>query len=198
MPMIEVDESVFTQNETLRKTVAAMLQNPAARRKVLEAQKLINPDASIPELDAAAPIEGAMATMRKELDDFKALQLKERQDAEDQKKLDGITAKMERGFDELRQNGVTEEGIAGVRKLMEDEGILNPRIAWDHFSKLHPPTEPTNPAGYGGFNFFDASGGAADDDVMKKLLDTRGDDDSLLRRMTNTALADVRGQPRTR
>lgn len=198
MPMIEVDEAEFARNIKLRDTVAALLADPKARRKVLEAQKIIRPKDPIPELDATAPIEDALSGIKKDFEDFKVAQLKEKQDADDQKKLDGITAKMERGFDELRQNGVTEEGIAGVRKLMEDEGILNPRIAWDHFSKLHPPTEPTNPAGYGGFNFFDTSTGAADDDVMKKLLDTRGDDDSLLRRMTNTALADVRGQPRTR
>ena len=57
MPMVEVDELQIQQSNKLKQTVENWLKHPKAKRKILEAQKLVDPKADIPELDEPDPIE---------------------------------------------------------------------------------------------------------------------------------------------
>ena len=41
MPTVEIDEVQLQQNTKLRQTVEGWLRNPKAKRKILEAQKLV-------------------------------------------------------------------------------------------------------------------------------------------------------------
>ena len=51
MATVEVDELQLQQSNKLRQTVEGWLKHPKAKRKILEAQKLVDPKADIPELD---------------------------------------------------------------------------------------------------------------------------------------------------
>ena len=71
MPMVEVDEVQLQQSHKLKQTVENWLKNPKAKRKILEAQKLVDPKADIPELDEPDPIEALRAESTKEIADLK-------------------------------------------------------------------------------------------------------------------------------
>lgn len=192
---VEVDESQFLNSQKVVKTMAALLQNPQARRKVLEAHKIIDPNTPIPELDAAAPIESEMKALRAEMEKDRKDRADERAKEDGERKLAQLNADVESGLAKLRANGVTDEGIAGVKKLMEEKGILDPEIAWAYFDKLHPPQEPVSPKGFGSWSFFDVPSDGGDEKI-KKLIESRGDNESVLNAMVNEALTDSRGTPR--
>ena len=80
MPMIEVDEVQLQADRKLRTTVENWFKNPKARRKILEAQKLINPEEKIPELDEPDPIE---AIRKESADQIAALTAQIAKDKED-------------------------------------------------------------------------------------------------------------------
>ena len=101
---------------------------------------------------------------------------------------------MEAGFAALRRDGYTQEGLAEVRKIMDEKGILDPAIAAAYFEKLHPPPTVVTPVGaIGAWNFTDTPEGDSD---VKKLLETQGRSEALSDKMAMAALADVRNQRR--
>lgn len=195
MAMIEIDEEQVRRDSALRATVAKILANPKSKRLMEEAHKMVDPDAVTPTLEAEKALEAAVGATKAEIAELKTQMAKDKQDREDREKLAALDAKVEKGFAKLRGQGVTEEGIAGVRKLMEDEGIVNPEIAWAHFEKLHPPATPVAPSGQGGWNFLDQPNVEGDAD-LKKLIETKGESSGLVDKMAREALAEVRGQPR--
>src|SRR5882724_7835257 len=67
MAKIEVDEEEHNRNVALRNVAAKIVANPAARRKLEEAQKLIDPNAATPALDAEASTMGPINALRDEL-----------------------------------------------------------------------------------------------------------------------------------
>ena len=193
--MIEVDEEEFRKSETLRKTVAEWMKNPAARRKLLEANKAYDPKAEIPELDQPDPIEARVAPVMTEVEALKK-QLRERdeKDAQD-KALASLTNSIEKGFQKLRsEEQLTTAGEESVRKLMEEKGITDPEIAWAYHQRIHPPQSPIQNSGSGAWNFLEPP---ADDQVdLKSLIETKGESIPLLDKMARDALADIRGQQR--
>ena len=193
--MIEVDEEEFRKSETLRKTVAEWMKNPAARRKLLEANKAYDPKAEIPELDQPDPIEARVAPVMTEVEALKK-QLRERdeKDAQD-KALASLTNSIEKGFQKLRsEEQLTTAGEESVRKLMEEKGITDPEIAWAYHQRIHPPQSPIQNSGSGAWNFLEPP---ADDQVdLKRLIETKGESIPLLDKMARDALADIRGQQR--
>ena len=88
MPMVEVDELQLQQNTKLRTTVEGWLRNPKAKRKILEAQKLVDPKADIPELDEPDPIEA----LRTESDTKIAALEKQIKDDKEARERDGRLA----------------------------------------------------------------------------------------------------------
>ena len=193
--MIEVDEEEFLRNEKLRKTVASWMANPASKRKLLEAHKAFDPKADIPELDQPDPIDAKLSPVLSEVESLKK-QIAETATAREQKeKLAEFGARIELGFDKLRrEENLTQTGEEAVRKLMEEEGITNPEVAWSHFQRLHPPQAPVTPGGQGGWNFLDP---IPDDQVdIKNLIASKGESIPLVDKMARDALAEIRGQRR--
>lgn len=193
MPTVEVDEEQVRRDNALRVTVSKILAKPESKALMEQAYKLVDPNAVTPELDARKIVddrvgktEATVAELRQQIADDKAA----REQADRMSQLD---AKVEKSFSRLRQQGVTEEGIAGVKKIMEDEGIVNPEIAWAHFEKLHPPQNPVAP-NTGSWNFLDQPAEGADD--LKKLIETRGESNQLVDKMAFEALNEVRGVSR--
>ena len=180
MPTAEIDE--------------VELANPKAKRKVLEAYREHDPNARIPELDAeaaaAAPVNEltkTVADLRKEIADDKA-------EREKKIRLDALNGTVEGGMAKLRREGWQDEGLAEVRKIMDEKGILDPEIAAAYYEKQHPPQTPATPSGVGGWNFVEnVQDGEAD---LKKLLDSKGNNEALADKMAREALTEVRGASR--
>lgn len=194
MAKVEIDEEEVRANQALRATVGAILSNPKAKLLVQQAQKLVNPNAVTPELDqqrvVAEPVDEIrkeIATLRKEREDEKA-------EREQREKLAALNGNIETGIAALKREGWTEEGIKGVRDLMDKHGILDVEIAAAAFEKKHPPAAPASPSGSGAWNFLEMEGdGDAD---LKKLIETKGESNVLLDKMIRDSLNETRGASR--
>ncbi len=195
MALTEVDETELLRLRRLGETVGAMTKSPSAKRKLLEALKDVRPDdPSVKELERPDPVEERFdaltksnAELRKQIEDDKA---QREQDA----KYGEIKRQQDEGFARLRQARWTDDGIAKVKAVMEEQGILNVEIAakWIE-SQMPPPADPVTPGGYGGWNFADALATETDAD-LKKLIDSKGENEGLLRKMAGEAINEVRGQ----
>jgi len=194
MPAVEIDEVELLRLKRQDQTVHALMSNPKAKRKILEAYKEQNPNAKIPELEieeaARKPVEDlskTVADLQKQLADDKA-------EREKTASLDALNGKVEAGLAKLRRAGWTDEGLAEVRKLMDEKGILDPQIAADHYEKQHPPAAPATPSGVGGWNFVENVQDSEAD--LKKLVESKGNNEALADKMAREALQEVRGASR--
>jgi hypothetical protein len=192
----EIDEEDVRASVVLRNTVAKWMKNPAAHRKLLEAHKAFDPNAQIPELDQPDPVEARVAPVASELAALRKELADERSARAAKEQLDVLSNKIETGLARIaRDENLTPDGIAAVRKLMEEEGITNPEIAWSHFTRLHPPQMPVTPGGNGAaWNFMEPP---PDDQVdLKKLIETKGESNQIVDKMVRDTLNDFRGQGR--
>lgn len=191
--MIEVDETDFQNSTKLRDTIAAILKTPSARRKLLEAQKEVFPDAAIPEIDGVKPALDAAEAVRKEFADFKAEQEKLRKEDE-QRRLDSErVGSWEAGQRKLRERGVTEEGLKAVEDMMVKKGIADHEDAWIIFERTNPPATPViSSTGSGPWGFMDQPDESLDKN-FKSLIDSRGQDERAVNSLIESALNEARG-----
>jgi hypothetical protein len=198
--MPEVSELDLQQSTKLRATVENWLKNPKAKRKILEAQKIIDPKADIPELDEPDPIEVLRA---ESADRIAALEKKIADDAaarDRDGRLQQLQILRDTGIKKLREQRYTDDGIKAVEKIMEEKGILDPLDAAAIFERDHPPPAPVAQTGSGGWNFADPpSSIEADDDKYVDNLLKAGphgiSDGALSHRITQT-INEVRGNAR--
>jgi hypothetical protein len=199
--MPEVSELDLQQSTKLRQTVETWLKNPKAKRKILEAQKLVDPKADIPELDEPDPIEALrtesatkIAALEKTIADDKAAR-------ERDGRLQQLQTLKDNGIAKLRTQRYTDDGIKAIEKIMEDKGILDPLDAAAIFERDHPPQAPVQQTGgSGGWNFGElpSSTEAADDQYVTSLLKAGKEsisDGALSQRIANT-INEVRGARR--
>jgi hypothetical protein len=190
----EVEEADFLASQELVKLFADMLNNPDARKHVLTGKKIVRPNESIPEFDAAAPLRKEIDDLRKVMADDK----KAREDAIAKADTDRKNAELHANWNKqkqgLRDAGWLAEGIEKVEKLAFDRGIPDLDAAAALYEKLNPPAAPSEPVGRG---FWENFGAPTDEDGdMKKLLDSRGQSEGLLNKMIGDALREVRGGQR--
>jgi hypothetical protein len=200
MPKIEVDELELQQSTKLRQAFEALMKNPKSRRKVLEAQKIIEPDAKIPELEQPDPIEAATKPLAEQV---AALQ-KQIEEDKTARERDGRLAQLQslkdNGIKQLRAQRYTDDGIKAVEKIMEEKGILDPLDAAAIFERDHPPQAPVQQTGSGGWNFAELP--ASTEDVDDKYIDTllkagkNGISDGALMNRVSQTISEVRGTAR--
>ena len=196
--MPELDEVELQRLRKLDHTVGVLMKNPAAKRKILEAYKVVEPNAAIPELDmeeaARKPVEALEQTV-KELQTQIATDKSER---EKQSKLDTLSGNMERGFAKLRRDGWLDDGIENVRKLMDEKGILDPEDAAAIYLAKHPPQTPATPGG--GTGGWDFTAPVEDDSYTKTLLSSKAaaDNEQLAMNEARKALTEFRGAQQRR
>lgn len=192
MPKIEVDEAEFRRFQQLQSATDLMLKNPKSRRLLEQAHRTVDPNAPAPLLDHEAEINAPLEALRKEFSDYKTAAEKKEADADAKAKIASISNSIEAGIARLRQARWTDEGIAAVRKLMDEKGILDVDDAVAIFERHNPPPPPIAPRGAGAWNFIEGvSDGEAD---LKKLLETKADYEPVVDKMARDALAEVRGQ----
>jgi hypothetical protein len=200
MPMVEVDELQLQQSNRLKQTMETWLRNPKAKRKILEAQKLVDPKADIPELDEVDPVEEIRASTAKEIADLK----KELADKDAARERDGRIAQLQAmkdtGIKKLREGRYTDEGIKAVEKIMEEKGILDPLDAAAIFERDHPPQAPVQQSGTGSWNFGELP--SSTDDADEKYVDQllkggkNGISDGALSQRISQTINEVRGSAR--
>ena len=192
---IEVDEEQLLQDKKLRDTVATMMRHPKAKLLVQEAHKMVDPNAVTPDLDQAKIAYEPVQELSKKFDEFVAETKKEKTEREAADKLAKLNTDYEKGRSGLKAQKWTDDGIKKLEEFMEQKGILDHEIAAAAFEKLHPPQTPVVPGGSGAWNFMEMPTDGADAD-LKKLIESKGENNLLIDKMAHDAINEVRGQPR--
>lgn len=198
MANVELDEVELQRLRKQDATVHALMSNPQAKKKIFEAYKVVEPNAKIPELEmeelAKAPVvelEKTVSALQKQIADDKA-------EREKETKLAALNGSVESGMSKLRKQGWTDDGLAEVRKLMDERGIIDPEIAAAYYEKQHPPQAPATPSGVGGWNFLETP--AEDNSYTKQLLASKSaaDNEQLAMNEAHKALNEFRGAQQRR
>ena len=79
-----------------------------------------------------------------------------------------------------------------ARHLHLDRGFGEEFGAAALFDKMNPPQQVATPSGYGTWDFFDAPAGD-NGDFIKKLIDSRGEDDRLVLAEAGKVMQEIRG-----
>lgn len=191
MAKVEVDEEEVRSNAALRQAINVMWANPEARKLVQRAQKVIDPKAKTPDLDLEEATLAPVKAVEKKFEEYVAKTEQEKADAAQEAKLQNLKSVHANGIAELRRQRYTDEGIKAIEALMDEKGILDPLDAAAIFDKAHPPQSPMTPGGSGAWNFTElpAEGG----DFIKKLIETKGNNDMVVEHEARNVLAEIRG-----
>lgn len=182
MPLIEIDETELANYRSVSTAVNAMLKHPEARKRVLEAQKLINPDAVIPEIDAAKPFMSELEKTRAEIQAMREAAEADKVERDKERRMAEMEKQWNKGRSKLRESGYTADAITKIEALMEEKGVADHEIAASYFDKLHPTPEPVSSPG----NRMNIFGDMRNSDVMKPLME--GHEDVFLQNMVNETL----------
>ena len=214
MAKVEIDESELLASQATIRAVNGMLANPAARKLLLQARKTADPNAVIPEIDAAAPVTARLDEIQQQLLAGKTAAAEELAAIKAEREAEKLAraeqaeadrqAKLVRDFEEgwqrqkaaLRQDGWRDEGIAEVVAHAEKHGIADLEIAAAHWEKLHPPAEPVQPNSTGSWGFMDNI--PDDDKFVKAMIASKGEDEGALNAEINASLRDFRAQQASR
>lgn len=188
MPLIEVDDVIasalrdnnvrFTDrtaalaptNEAAQ-TLHKMLASAETRPEALRLLKKLNPDAVIPEIDAAAPVNAQIDALRKEFSDYREAVEKERKDAEQRRREAEATDTVSKGRTWLRRDKkLDDEGVTSVEKIMQELGVPNYEVAYNHWAAQQPPAPDPLPQSTIGRNldWFKAEEDQPDHQLMLK------------------------------
>lgn len=145
-----------TEAELAQGLINQLLADPKTRNRTLKLIKDKYPDAQIPEIDAAAPIDAKIGEMEGTITALK------KQIADDQ-----IDRDLTRKFETIqRDRGYTDEGVVKLKQLMVEKKIPDLDAAADHFDKITHVPDPIQPSGYMGSNYFTPES----DDTLSKWL----------------------------
>jgi len=198
---VEVDEAEYNQMVALRGVASRMVAKPESRRLLEQAQKLVDPNAATPLLDAEAAQLAPVTALEKKFNDEVAALKKEREDEKREQTLAAIAGKQEAAFARLKSQGhYTDEGVEAVRKLMETKGLIDVDDAVAIFERANPPQMPATLSGITGdkWNFTDTSAPGTDK-AIADLIANKGDGsvaDAIVGRMANETLMELRGARR--
>ena len=159
MPLIEVEDDVLNALSTngvrfadARGRLAKAAEIEAAFNKIQSGPKRMEflrlyketfPDAIVPEIDAAKPVLDDMAAMRKEMQDFIEGQKTEREERIKTEREAAAGATVSDGRRWLRrEKKLDDDGVTAIEKVMQDLGIPNYEVAFNHWRASQPP-DPT-------------------------------------------------------
>ena len=197
---IEIDEAEFNRLTALQNVASKIVANPAARKQLEAAHKLVDPNALTPLLDQEAQQMAPVNALKTELSNEIAALKKEREDEKREQTLAALADRQYKALNGLRRQGYTDEGIKAVEKLMETKGLLDVEDAVAIFERTNPPQMPATPGGITGdrWNFADQPVEGGDKDIVA-LLNAKGDGpggDAAAMRLANATLQEMRGARR--
>lgn len=190
MAKIEVEESDLVALRRVNTFAETALNNPKTRRQMLEIQKTLNPDAVIPEIDAADHVMSAVKQVSDKVDAM-LTKLSERDTAaDDARRTSALQEKMAAGQRMLREHSYSEEGITKIEALMLAEGIVSYAAGLALFERQNPAPPPADNSRPGRFG--DMSGNDVQTDDFKKLWDSQGQSEEWLQESLGKVRADFR------
>lgn len=169
MPLIEVEDSVIaalaqngiqytdakgkiTKAAEIEAAFAKLTSGPQ-RTQFLKLYKEAYPDAVVPELDAAKPVMDEMSALRKEFTDFVESTKKKEEDQVKASRESAASRTVSDGRGWLRRDKkLDDEGVTAVEKVMQDLGVPNYEVAFNHWKASQPPDAQTFDTNYGGRN----------------------------------------------
>jgi hypothetical protein len=187
---IEIEESELANLRRVNDVATLIGKNPKARAMLQQAVVEAAPDQAGPEHYLRSEFTEAIGSVSKKIDEFLEGQKQERSEREADAAKRALENRWLEGRAKLRADGVTQEGVEAVEKLMEDEGIPNHEAARLLYERRNPPPEPAVTGG-SRWNFFDRAAEAANDTAFKALMD--GDDEAWLAHSIPAALKEARG-----
>jgi len=193
--MIEVDEDAYNGSVKLRERLRRIASNPKNAAALEAMEKELDPSVSTPHLDQQKAITEPIEGLRKDLAEFKKGIEDERVKEQEERTKGALNAKWEAGRAWMLQNGFTEEGVKKIEEeLMAPNGITDHKIAAAYWEKEHPTPPPAMPGGTGAWNFIDPQPDDKANDSIKKLIDSKGQDNVVADRMARDALNEFRQQ----
>lgn len=191
MALVEIDETELAAHRQVTATMNKLLNNPKTRRQILEAQKALNPELVIPELEAAAAVQGDVSKLSEQLAALQKSMEDDKAEREQQARLSELQSKWDQGRAKLRAQGYTDEGLATVEKFMEEHGVADHVLAAAAHEKLYPPVEPVKSIGGNRFDLFEPENRTGEH--MKALFENP-DNPMALDSIINDTLRQVRGR----
>jgi hypothetical protein len=173
-----------------------MLAHPDAALLVERARKLVKPDVPTPRLDAHKQANEPIEKLHTEIADLKKSLADKEAENEKNAKLSALAKRVEDGNSALLREGWTKDGLKALDEFREKEGILDPIHAAAVYEKLHgSQVAPATPSSHiGGWDFTNPS--TQDEDYTKKLLETKGESESLVMQQAMKSLNEFRGTNR--
>lgn len=184
----EIEEADFLNMQHISGVVDQVMKTPETRGAFLQLAKKANPRLAIPEVDAAAPVMGAVQAISKKFDDFVTAQAEKDRLAAEAAQVGALRSAWDRDEADLRREGWRDAGITQVKKFAEDNAIANLRIAADAFERRNPQPGPVDSRI--GWNLF--TGPEAEDTFIKDQMNAQGNDDARLDAEIRATLSEVR------
>jgi hypothetical protein len=189
MAKVEIEEADLLSYQHISGVVDKVMRaSPQTRTQFLHLAKQADPKLSIPEVDAAAPVIGAVHTLNKKMDDFIAAQAAKEREAAERAQISSLQGKWNEAEQQMRRAGWRQAGIDQVKKFAETNGIADLSIAADAFERRNPQPEPATSRV--GWNLF--TGPEAEDTYIKDQMAAMGDSESRLDKEIRDTLAEVR------
>jgi hypothetical protein len=195
MPKVEVDEAEILEARRLKDVLAKITADPKRKARLEMLHKEVDPNVPTPTNDMLKPVDDAVGAVSKQIADLTKQLADEKAENERKANLLALTSRVDSGLASLKAQGWMDDGIAKVKAIMEEKGLLDVEDAVAIFERRNPPPPPIAPGGSGAWNFMDDVTNDADADI-KKMIETKGNSESLLNSMVNKTLSEVRGQRR--
>jgi hypothetical protein len=194
MAKIEIDEDDYKRLSTLGTIANQIYQHPKGRLMLEEAQKLVQPNAPTPALDAVNAQQAPLEEVNKKLEALTDMMSKDKAERETQAKVDQVGRMQEESFAKLRTNsGYTDAGIDAVKKIMSEKGILNPIDAAILWERYEPQATIATPTGSNSVPLIEKLQ-TNTDETFKQLFESRGENPAALDKLIKGALDDFRGR----
>jgi hypothetical protein len=152
--MAQIDDNELVLLRSARQLLDGLMTDPKTKRDLQKLVKMKHPNV-VTDDDLAEP---TIAPIKAELEELK----KFKQQIEDER----IEAKFQASFDDLKDDGWTEDGLEKLKKLMIDRQIPDVYAAAALFEKQNPPPKPLAAA----IKTNEWSLGSHDDEKFKRLL----------------------------
>lgn len=190
MPHIEIDEAEYNRLKGVADLAAQIHANPKGRVLLEQAHRTVNPKAPTPSIEQEERMAAPLNDVQKQIAELTSLVTKKFSDDETREKLGALSRQQDEGFARLREQRYTDEGIAKIRELMTEKGILDPEIAAAYFDRINPPSLAT-PTGSNSFNLVEAFNDDSEK-ALQELMTSQGNSESALNKLVAESLNDFR------
>jgi len=190
--MVEIDEAEFVRLNGLNNFAHKLLTHPEAGKLVEQAAKIVDPNTKTPRLEQAAAAAAPLTALQEEIAGLKKTLEENAAEAARNQTLSALQKQRDEGISQLRREGWLDEGIKKVEELMEKKGILDPVDAAAIIQARDPVQTPAMPGSTGGWNFMEGITSDDGDADLKKLIETKGEIDSVTDHIARKALNEVR------